>query len=337
MIYIKFVSGYELDNGPQGGLVDMLSTRVKSTADLMSIALQAEREAIRRYSELAANMREAGNKSAAALFERMVKEEQEHARLLLAWMEKESIALNPDIGPIRWRDPHAPTNYNDEARDPLYSTPYKALAFAVNNEENAFRFYTHVAAEAEDKAVRKYAEILAREELAHAALLRAERRRAFHAERDAGAAAGAVDPRSVQTETELLAIAIEIDRYLADAIDGIGSASSQLRELALEARRQIGKNEAALGHMAPDHRSVALPKIAESLAQAGIKEKKAAGKSRGPGPELKRLGAYCDASFAFYDAIVENTNNEAMMRTAQDLTSSALDRIGVLKQVIAGE
>ena len=50
----------------------MLSTKVKSTVDLMSIALQAEREAIRRYSQLAANMREGGNEAAAALFERMV-------------------------------------------------------------------------------------------------------------------------------------------------------------------------------------------------------------------------------------------------------------------------
>ena len=125
----------------------------------------------------------------------MIIEEQEHERLLLAWMTKESVEPNPDIGPIRWRDPQVSTTYNDEARDPLYSTPYKALAFAVNNEENAFRFYTHVAAEADDETVRQYAEILAREELGHAALLRAERRLAFHAERDAGAAASTADPQ----------------------------------------------------------------------------------------------------------------------------------------------
>jgi rubrerythrin len=49
----------------------MLSTRVKTTADLMSIALQAEREAIRRYSELSTRMREAANDTAPTLFERM--------------------------------------------------------------------------------------------------------------------------------------------------------------------------------------------------------------------------------------------------------------------------
>jgi rubrerythrin len=311
----------------------MLSTRVKTTRDLMSIALQAEREAIRRYSELAANMREAGNESAAALFERMVDEEQEHERLLLAWMKKESVEPNPDIGPIRWRDPRVSTTYNDEARDPLYSTPYKALAFAVNNEENAFRFYTHVAAEADDEAVRQYAEILAREELAHAALLRAERRRAFHAERDADTAAITADPRNIHNETELLAVAIEIDRYLGDAIDEIDSEAPQLAALAREARQQISSNENTLNSLAPGYRNIAAGEISLALAQTGASETRTTGATG----KLRRLSAYCDASFAFYDAIVESTDDEAIMRTAQGLTSSALDRIGVLKQVIADE
>ncbi|MCP4470518.1 MAG: ferritin family protein [Gammaproteobacteria bacterium] len=315
----------------------MLSTKVKSTRDLMSIALQTEREAIRRYSQLAANMRDAGNDSAAALFERMVSEEQEHARLLLAWMAKESIALNPEIGPIRWRDPQVSTTYNDEARDPLHSTPYKVLAFAVNNEENAFRFYTHVAAEAEDETVHQYAEILAREELGHVALLRVERRLAFHAERDASAAASVADPRSIQNEIELLAAAIEIDRYLGDAIGQIDSDSPQLAALARETRLKISNNENTLNSLAPDYRRIPGTEIVRSLAQSGASEAMTAGKSGGPDPELQRLSDYCDASFAFYDAIVESTADESIMRTAQALTASALDRIGVLKRMIANE
>ncbi len=163
----------------------MLPTNIKTTSDLMSIALQAEREAIRRYSQLSTDMRAAKNESTAALFERMVIEEQEHERLLLEWMAQEGIDENPETDPITWRDPNISTTYNDEARDPYQSSPYRALAFAVHNEEIAFRFYTHVAAESENEAVRKYAEVLAREELGHAALLRAERRRAYHAERNA--------------------------------------------------------------------------------------------------------------------------------------------------------
>lgn len=315
----------------------MLSTRIKTTRDLMSIALQAEREAVRRYAGLAANMHEAGNESAAALFERMVREEQEHERLLLAWMEKESVAPNPDIGPIRWRDPQVSTTYNDEARDPLYSTPYKALAFAVNNEENAFRFYTHVAAEADDETVRKYAEILAREELGHAALLRAERRRAFHAQRNAMAAHPAANPGTIQNEAALLVTALEIDRYLGEAIDRIDSDSPQLAALSREIQLQIGDLKATLETMAPEHGESAPVGIARSLALAGANESVSRGEPVDPGLRLKQLGAYCDASFAFYDAIVESTSDDAMMRRAQSLTSAALDRIGILKQLIASD
>ena len=309
----------------------MLSTKVKTTGDLMSIALQAEREAIKRYAQLAANMYEAGNESAAALFERMVIEEQEHEGLLLAWMAKESIVPNPDIGPIRWRDPQVSTTYNDEARDPHYSTPYKALAFAVNNEENAFRFYTHVASAADNEAVRQYAEILAREELGHAALLRAERRLAFHAERDTSPGSAA-DPGTIQNEMELLASAIQIDRYLSDAIGKIDTDSPQLATLARATRQQISNNEDALNSLAPDYREIPglIPML---LAHAEANDATTEDGSGSLGAELQRLSIYCDQSFAFYDAIVESTSDESMMRTAQTLTSSALDRIGILKQI----
>ncbi len=52
---------------------------------------------------------------------------------------------------------------------------------SVADQEIVFRFYTHVAANSDNETVRKYAEILAKEELGHAALLRAERRYTYHA------------------------------------------------------------------------------------------------------------------------------------------------------------
>ena len=49
--------------------------------------------------------------------------------------------------------------------------------------------------------------------------------------------------------------------------------------------------------------------------------------------KLNQLRACCDRSFAFYDAIVEIASDEKIMLTAQRLTSTALDRIGVLKKL----
>lgn len=298
----------------------------------MSIALQAEREAIRRYSDLAEEMHEGNNESAAALFERMVIEEQEHERLLLEWMEQENIVENPEIAPISWRDPNISTTYDDEARDPYYSTPYRALAFAVHNEEIAFRFYTHVAAESENDAVRKYAEILAREELGHAALLRAERRRAYHAEREANVIEPRLDPKTVHNEADLLAAAIHIDHYLADEMKMFTPDSPEINSLEKETRQQIVSHENALSDKSPPGED-----ITSSLKKIESYNLTMAKKANDPDSRLQRLCACCDRSFAFYDTVVETADDEAIMLAAQKLTSSALDRIGILKQALGSK
>lgn len=306
----------------------MLTTDVKTTEHLMTIALQAEREAIRRYTQLAATMRAGNNNSAAALFERMVSEEQEHERLLVEWMTQEGIDEHPDIGPISWRDPHISTTYDEEARDPYYSTPYRALAFAVHNEEIAFRFYTHVAANSEDVTVREHAEILAREELGHAALLRAERRRAYHTERDANITEPRLDHSTIHSEADLLAAAIYIDHRLVDLINLIVTNSPEIDALSSETQLSITRNENILsGKPSPGE------DIIKNLEQLEAYNTHIESKQPDQNTELQRLWACCDRSFAFYDAIVENSADETIMLAAQELTSSALDRIGVLKQV----
>ena len=310
----------------------MLSTNIKSTDDLMSIALQAEREAIRRYTYLAARMREGENESAAALFDRMVKEEIEHERLLIEWMTKEGIEGNKDIGPISWKDPKISTTYNDDACDSHYSSPYRALAFAVHNEEIAFSFYTHVAANSENETVRKYAEILAREELGHAALLRAERRLAFHKERDASLNEPRLDPDVIHSETDLLVAAIHIDRYLADQMASITANNPAFNTLAKETQQQIQQNEEALSKKLKDNEppSEDINNNIEQLKQHNTFMKK---KFNKPDMELQRLWSCSDRSFAFYDAIVDKATDENIMLAAQNLTNTALNRIDALKTV----
>jgi len=315
----------------------MFSTNVKNTSDLMSIALQAEREAIRRYSLLAVKMREGNNESAAGLFERMVAEEQEHERLLIAWMIHEGIEENPDIGSVNWQDPNISTIYNDEARDPYQSSPYRALAFAVHNEEIAFRFYTHVAANSESKTVRKYAEILAREELGHAALLRAERRRAFHAEREAKTAEPRLDPMAVHNEADLLAAAVHIDQFLADEMTKIADSSAEINLLARETRLQINDHENALYEKATKIQQSPGDDITRTLAQVKSYNDYMGQSKNSHDTRIQRLCACCDRSFAFYDAVVETTTDEAVMLMAQRLTSLALDRIGIIKQAMGKE
>jgi rubrerythrin len=300
----------------------------------MSIALQAEREAIRRYSDLAVQMHEADNESAAALFERMVTEEQEHERLLLEWMAQEGIEESPGIAPIKWRDPQVSTTYDDDARDPGHSTPYRALAFAVHNEEIAFRFYTHVAANSENKSVRKYAEVLAREELGHAALLRAERRRAYHAEREASMVEPRLNSRAVHNETDLLAAAIHIDRYLMNAMERLNEDFSEINALAKQLLNQLSRNKHMLNDNISSGGEHPGEDITSSLEEITSYNEKMETKVDTPKARLQRLCACCDRSFAFYDAVVETTTDEKVMLAAQKLTSSALDRIGILKDAL---
>lgn len=315
----------------------MLPSNVKTSSDLMTIALQAEREAIRRYSHLMIKMREADNEFAAALFERMVLEEQAHERLLLEWMAQEGIEENPKISPVKWSDPNISTIYDDEARDPYQSSPYRALAFAVHNEEVAFSFYTQVAAESDDEAVRRYAEILAREELGHAALLRAERRLAYHAERKASKVEPRLNPKAVHNEADLLAAAIHIDQYLVNEMSRVAENSPEIEALARETRLQISANENALYDDAVNKQMTPGEEISKNLEQLASYNTYMEKNDDSPDSRLKRLCACCDRSFSFYDAVVEATEDEKVMLTAQKLTSSALDRIGVLKQVLGKE
>jgi len=311
----------------------MLSSKIKTAAELMSIALQAERQTTRRYSRLAEDMREAGNESAAALFERMVIEEREHERLLLAWMARESISEVTDIGPVHWRDPHLATTYDDEARDPHYSSPYQALAFAVHNEENAFRFYTQVAAEADNASVRECAEALAREELEHGEMFRAERRKAYHAERNAGKLRHRPDPDSIPNEATLLALAIHLDRQLDSAVGTLDVDVPGLSDLARNSRQQIDENETSLRRVTARGEKVSEQGVAAACAQIESGEGHHHPLPANTERELQRLGIYCDRCFVLYDAIVETTEDESILHTAQRLAASALDRASLLKHL----
>ena len=303
----------------------------------MSIALQAEREAIRRYTMLAEKMREGDNTSAAGLFERMVIEEEEHERLLLAWMEQEGIKENSEIAPISWKDPNISTTYDDEARDPYQSSPYRALAFAVHNEEIAFRFYTHVAAESEDKMVRKYAEILAREELGHAALLRAERRRAYHLEREDDMVEPRINPRSVHNEADLLMVAIHIDHFLEEEMNKISENSPEIKSLSSETHLQIKNNENNLRDLAINKKVYPGEHISRNLAQVKSYNDYTGANAITQNLKIQRLCACCDRSFSFYDAVVDAAIDEPVTLTAQKLSSLALDRIGILKETLGKE
>ena len=312
--------------------LEMLTTDVQTASDLMSIALCAEHEAVRRYTLLAETMHSCGNQEAASLFERMVEEEQEHEQLIEEWAKLEGIQLRMDIGPVKWKDPLVPTDYNSEAVDPAHSTPYRALAFAVHNEEIAFRFYTHVAATANDEVVREYAETLAREELGHASLLRAMRRRAWRAEREASYEEPNIEPAIIHTLADLLAVASSAEHCLADDLAALTDSHPDLEKIGKGARVMLAGIEAQLNTAGnPGEDAVRAIQSIEDYKSKTVSVDEA------PDVLLQRLCSDSDRCFAFYDAVVTQAKDEAVMLVAQKLSESVLERIRLLRDTLKTE
>ena len=309
----------------------MSDTDIHSTAELASIAIAGEREAIRRYSELAGRMREYGNDEACALFEWMIDEERTQEKQLSEWADLEGLAVDAHIGPIRWNDPGVATLYDAAAVDPNRSTPYKALAFAVHNKERAFRFYAYVAATSKDPDVRASAEMLAQEKLCRTAVLRAHRRRAWHVQRRRYGAEPKISPGVVSSIADLLAASICIEQCLADLIDAAADKHPELQELVTSARELLSTSTQALHDGdAPGAEITAALKSLTSwhTRRMAVPDEGAT--------ELQRLCVDCDRSFAFYDSVVASSQDESIMLMAQRLSAHSLQRLSVLRRLIGG-
>lgn len=156
--------------------------------DLVAVAATVEEEALRRYRWLAAEMRRRGERDTAAAFDTLVEEEQRHVTAIEAWARDLGEPVPEAREAFRWRLPTELGTTWEEAVQSSLLTPYRAYAIAVANEERAFAFYAYLAADAAEPKVARQAELLAQEELRHAAILRIWRRKAWRRERRDGAA-----------------------------------------------------------------------------------------------------------------------------------------------------
>lgn len=312
--------------------ISMLNIEVRTTSDLMSIALHAEHEAVRRYARLAEAMHRHGNQEAASMFERMIEEEQGHEDMIKEWAKLEGVELRTDIGPVTWEDPQVPTDYDSEAIDPEYSTPYRALAFAVHNEERAFHFYVYVAATTDDETVREHAETLAREELGHASLLRAMRRRAWRAEQQTGRDEPDIEPHLVHTLADLLSVAVSANHCLIDNVDALTDSHPELGLFRAATHSILIDTETRLKSAGKPGEDVA--RAIESIENY---RRKIASISADQDALQQRLRSDSDRCFAFYDAVVTHASDESVMLAAQKLSESMLERIGLLRDTIKTE
>ncbi|MEQ8660915.1 MAG: ferritin family protein [Gammaproteobacteria bacterium] len=283
---------------------------------LLATAMAAERNAARNYRDLAGLMTAHARHDIAAVFTRLAAEEARHDR------EVSDIAAHHglDAAPAAvlrlpmWPHAQAPLLSHEAATDPATATPYRALAYAVDNEELAFGYYSLAATMASDERTRRLAEALAREELAHAALLRNLRRTAFHAGTRAAADEPLTRARDVRTLQDLLRAALALETALTTRLDADGAPCAALSAVTTETAATAAALRAALP--AGDDHEVARGVLPATGSATGHEVTDA-----------------FEHAFAFYDAVVRHARDEALGQRAQALAASALTRLLMLRAV----
>ena len=306
----------------------MFNTEIASTSKLLSIAVATEREAVRRYSELALRMQKHGNEEAAAVFRSLLDEGRVVEEKITEWASLEGLLIDAGEQGLVWGDPNVGSSYDFQACNPYRCTAYKAFAFAVHNEERAFLFYTYVAADSHDEDVCHHAKALARSGLDRAAALRVRRRRAWH-EQSEQITGSRISPAVIYTTEDLLAVIVFIEGYLAGLFELAGGRFEELNSLAASARESCLASEKALqeGELPGSAVSGVLQRVAgwrdQVLAQTS--DANAA---------LRRLLEDCDRSFAFYDLVVKSSTDESVMLMAQQQSALITGRITELGRLI---
>jgi rubrerythrin len=238
---------------------------VGSLEELFAIANAMEQEAADRYESLAEDMLAQGKHSLASVFDRLAAAERKHVDSVASWSQSRlGRPPNPDL--VRW---DAPETFDPETASEITKsrlmTPYRALSMAVRNEERAFAFWSYVAGFAEDPNVKMAAEAMAREELGHAAILRKERRRAYHDEHlrlpahQGIVPVGRLDAASLERHlaTQLAALEGQLD----------GASAHRTNELLQETMRMSAQSE-GFGRFPKGLEQGDAETIAEALADA---------------------------------------------------------------------
>jgi rubrerythrin len=280
---------------------------IASTEQLMAIARGLEHEAGQRYRDLALRMHLQGEEALASLFIFLANIEEKHATELDA-RAMALIGHVPDPAALTW---NLPENFDEEDARSAGLSPYRALAIAVRNEERAFAFYSYIAAYAATPELQRVAEHLAVDELAHASLLRRERRTAWRTETTPVAQFDAT-PESVPT---LLAEAVSMER----------AAAAAHRALAVYLCATENPEAASLFDAAADDEEALARTLAGRLPTGtAYREHTLHADSMRKGVKLLEF------AFDRYSQIAARATVESVMLEAQTLTEHALRRLALV-------
>ena len=146
-----------------------------------------------------------------------------------------------------------------------------------------------------------------------------------------------IDPKFIHNETDLLAAAMHIDRYVMDAMNRLDEDFSGINTLALQTFKQFNRSKMALNNKVKIDKEVPGDDVTSHMEEIISCNEQMEGRADTPTLRLQRLCACCDQSFVFYQAIIETTIDDAIMSAAKELSSSAHDRIDILRQALGKE
>ena len=274
-----------------------------SLDEVFALAHAMEQEAADRYAGLADDMVREGKNDLAAVFTELAAAEREHVNDVTRWSQAR-LGKAPDAALVRWEAPETlDADTAAEIKTSRLMTPYRALSIAVRNEERAFAFWSYLAAFAGDPEVKQAAEAMAREELGHVAILRKERRRAYHKQHNAmrTGSQGGVEGDQIdagELERRLAARLAELERGLA------GASADRVRELLRETT-DMANEAAGVGRFPLSRARGDAQDIAEALADAYLESAEAARDPAGL-DSLQKLAERAIARLAWLRTLTKN-------------------------------
>lgn len=272
--------------------------RIRSMTEFFAIARAMELDAATRYAEIARQLRAQDETALADLFETLAETERGHIREIDTWADHEGSGAD---AALPWPIPDTFDAPPSEVARSRLVTPYQALASAVRHEQRSFAFWSYVAAHADADEVKAAAERMALEELEHTALLRRERRKAFHGDRLSGGQPAGEVPVTFAALTAH-------ERRLADLIEEDPSCERALAvSLAKSARDTASKLEAL---DATSHVEFAAP-----ILPAGRDD------------DVAALAEYLTEA---YLRLAETSQDAHVLGVAQELAERAIYRLGTL-------
>ena len=146
-----------------------------------------------------------------------------------------------------------------------------------------------------------------------------------------------LNPEIIRSETDLLAAAIHIDRYVMDAMDRLDEDFSKINTLATQTFKQLNQNKHVLNDKILSDKVVPSESVTSNLEEITLYNEQMEALVDTPVSRLQRLCACCYRSVVFYGAVAETAKDASLKAKAQELASSASERQDILKQALGNE